>query len=448
MDTTNLNTGSIQKHLIRLSVPAIVGYFFHTMFNITDTYFAGLISTEALAALSLSSSIFFMIIAIAIGMSEALTSLVGNEIGRGDMPKAQHIALNSIVFAITLSLILSTVGLMSMPYLLKAIGNPSYAPETMHYINTILYASLFFIGSFFFNSLLNAMGDTVSFRNILIITSILNIVLNYTFVNLFGFGVIGIAIATVISEFVSMSYLFYKLKKTNLWLGCTRLVFDIKVIKELLRQGFPPSMNMFMIGLGMYIITYYIVPYGSEAVAAYGIAVRIEQVFLMPVAGLSVATLTIISRNNGARLYYRIRPTINFAIRYGFIFSAIGVISFFIFGNLLSSFLTDNEEIMNLSTTYLRICGFAFFAFVIIFISIAMLQGIAKPNIIFPISVYRQVIAPVLLFSFFSLFHLPIESIWFGLNAIIFSSAIYLWKHSNQKLGQLYHERHFHSYNE
>lgn len=442
---TNLNIGSIQKHLIKLSVPAIIGYFFHTMFNVTDTYFAGLISTDALAALSLSSSIFFMILAIAIGMSEALTSLVGNEIGKDNIQQAQHIALNSIIFAIALSLFLSIVGLFSMPYLLEALGNPEYGPQTLHYINTILYATLFFIGSFFFNSLLNAMGDTVSFRNILITTSFLNIFLNYVFVNLFGFGVIGIAIATVISEFISMLYLFYKLKQTNLWLGCSKLVIDFKVIKELLKQGFPPSMNMFMIGLGMYIITYYIVPYGSTAVAAYGIAVRIEQVFLMPVAGLSIATLTIISRNNGARLFYRIRPTITFAIRYGFIFSAIGVIAFFIFGNFLSSLLTDNQEIMNLSTTYLRICGFAFFAFVIIFICIAMLQGIAKPNIIFPISIYRQVIAPVLLFSFFSLFSLPIESIWFGLNVIIFSSAIYLWKHSNAKLGQLYHERHFSS---
>ena len=442
---TNLNTGSIQKHLIRLSVPAIIGYFFHTMFNITDTYFAGLISTQALAALSLSSSIFFMILAIAIGMSEALTSLVGNAIGSNNLAKAQHIALNSIVFAIALSLLLSILGLWSMPYLLQAIGNPVYGTQTLHYINTILYATLFFIGSFFFNALLSAMGDTISFRNILIITAFLNIILNYLFVNIFGFGVIGIAVATVLSEFVSMSYLFYKLKQTALWTGFGKLVFDFKIIKELLRQGFPPSMNMFMIGFGMYIITYYIVPYGSEAVAAYGIAVRIEQVFLMPVAGLSVATLTIISRNNGAKLYYRIRPTIHFALRYGFIFSAIGVISFFIFGNFLSSLLTDDTKIMQLSTTYLRICGFAFFAFVIIFISIAMLQGISKPNIIFPISVYRQVIAPVILFSFFSLFHLPIESIWFGLNVIIFSSAIYLWKHSNQQLGKLYQERHFSS---
>ncbi len=440
---TNLNTGSIQKHLIRLSLPAIIGYFFHTMFNITDTYFAGEISTQALAALSLSSSIFFMILAVSIGMSEALTSLVGNAVGSENMPQARHIALNSLAFALVLSLGLSLFGLWSMPYLLEILGNPLYGTQTLHYINTILYATLFFIGSFFFNALLSAMGDTISFRNILIATSFLNVLLNYIFVKLFGFGVIGIAIATVISECISMLYLFYKFKKTALWKGYKQFRLDFSVIQNLLHQGFPPSMNMFLIGFGMYIITYYIVPYGSEAVAAYGVAVRIEQVFLMPVAGLSVATLTLISRNNGAKLYYRIRPTIHFALRYGFIFSAIGVISFFLFGNFLSSLLTNDTTIMHLSTTYLRICGFAFFAFVIIFISIAMLQGIAKPKIIFPLSLYRQVIAPVLLFSFFSLFHLPIESIWFGLNVIIFSSALYLWKHSNIQLSKLYQERHF-----
>jgi len=98
----DLTQGSIKRHLIQLSIPAMIGYFFHTLYNFTDTYFAGTISTEALAALSLSSSIFFMILAISIGMSEALTSLVANALGESDIKKAQHIALNGIVFAIML----------------------------------------------------------------------------------------------------------------------------------------------------------------------------------------------------------------------------------------------------------------------------------------------------------------------------------------------------------
>jgi len=84
----DLTQGIIKQHIVKLAVPAVVGYFFHTMFNVTDTFFAGLISTQALAALSLSASVFFMVLAIGIGMSEAVTSFVGNAVGEKNIPKA------------------------------------------------------------------------------------------------------------------------------------------------------------------------------------------------------------------------------------------------------------------------------------------------------------------------------------------------------------------------
>jgi putative MATE family efflux protein len=434
---TDLTTGSIQEHLIKLSVPAIIGYFFHTMFNVTDTYFAGIISTEALAALSLCASIFFMILAIAIGMSEALTSLVGNALGEKNSSKARHITHNAMAFALLLSLFLSIFGILSVPYLINALGDPSYTAEALNYINVILYATLFFIGSFFFNALLNATGDMVSFRNVLIVTAFLNIFLNYVFVYYFNYGVSGIAMATIISEFMTMSYLFFKLQKTILHLKLQDFSFDGKVITELLKQGFPPSMNMFMMAFGMYIITYFVAPYGKEAVAAFGIGMRIEQIFLMPVVGLSIATLAIVSQNNGAKSYARIMPTTNLAIKYGFILSALGVAAFYMFGDFFASLLTEDLQVIEQSVLYLRICGFAFFGFVMIFIYIAMLQGIAKPAAIFPVSVYRQVLAPIALFSFLALMELKIYSLWFGLDAIIFSSAAFLWWYSAKKLKAL-----------
>ncbi|MBT8344432.1 MAG: MATE family efflux transporter, partial [Sulfurovum sp.] len=172
----DLTEGIIKQHIVKLAVPAVVGYFFHTMFNVTDTFFAGLISTQALAALSLSASVFFMVLAIGIGMSEAVTSLVGNALGEKNIPKAQHIALNAIAFGVLLSVSLSVLGVLSVPYLVEALGDPSYVVETLAYINLILYGAVFFVGAFFFNALLNATGDTKSFRNVLIVTALLNIV--------------------------------------------------------------------------------------------------------------------------------------------------------------------------------------------------------------------------------------------------------------------------------
>jgi Na+-driven multidrug efflux pump len=144
----DLTQGNIKQHIAKLAVPAVVGYFFHTMFNVTDTFFAGLVSTQALAALSLSASVFFMVLAIGIGMSEAVTSLVGNALGEKDIPKAQHIALNAIAFAVVLSLFLCVLGVLSVPYLVRALGDPSYLAEALDYMNLLCMVHSF-VGAFF-----------------------------------------------------------------------------------------------------------------------------------------------------------------------------------------------------------------------------------------------------------------------------------------------------------
>ncbi|PHQ89830.1 MAG: MATE family efflux transporter [Sulfurimonas sp.] len=430
----DLNSGEIKSNIFKLAVPAVIGYFFHTMFNVTDTYFAGLISTNALAALALSASAFFMLLAIAVGMSEAVTSLVGNALGEKDLDKARHITLNSISFAFLLSLFVSTLGILSIPYLIEALDNPSYKAQTLEYMNMILYGAIFFVGSFFINALLTAIGDTKSFRNILIFTAFLNIFLNYIFVIYMDLQVSGIALATVISEAITLLYLIYKLKSTTLWCGYSNYVFDGALIKQLLKQGIPPSVNMFMMAFGMYIITYFVAPYGSQSVAAFGIGMRIEQIFLMPVIGLNIAVLAIISQNNGAKQFQKIMPTVSLSIKYGWILSTLGVSSFLLFGEFFASLLTQDPEVIKEAALYLRVSGLASYAFVVIFIYIAMLQGIAKPSVIVPVSIYRQVIAPIILFSILKLMHLEIISLWIGLNFIIFSSAIFLYWYGNQQL--------------
>lgn len=430
----DLSQGVIKQHIVKLALPAVIGYFFHTMFNVTDTFFAGMISTQALAALSLSASVFFMVLAIGIGMSEAVTSLVGNALGEKDIAKAQHITLNSIAFALILSMLLSVLGVFSVPFFVEALSDPSYVAETLEYINIILYAALLFIGSFFFNALLNATGDTKSFRNILIVTAFLNIFLDYIFIKFFNMGVGGIALATVISEAITMSYLFYKVIRTKLWCGFKAFKYDKNVMLELLKQGFPPSINMFMMAFGIYVITYFVAPFGKEAVAAFGVGMRIEQIFLMPVIGLNIATLAIISQNNGAKTYERISPTVNIAIKYGWLMSTIGVTSFMLFAEYFASFLTSDIEVIKQTSLYLRVSGVASYGFVVIFIYIAMLQGIAKPAVIFPVSIFRQVVAPIIVFSLLSMLGFKIFAMWIGLDIIIFSSALFLWWYGQKML--------------
>lgn len=438
----DLTQGDIKTQIKKLAIPASVGFFFHTMYNVTDTYFAGLISTQALSALTLSFSIFFMMIAFAGGMSEAVTALVGNALGKKDNGKATHIALNALVFAFGLSFVLTLIGVLSTPYLMQVLGaEGAYLDESLAYINLILYGSVFFVFSFFINALLNAVGDTVSFRNILIVSSVLNIGLDYWFV--FGgwgvspLGVSGISAATVITELITMIYLFYKLAKTPLLKEYRSFYLDKKVFAELFTQGFPPSTNMVLMATGIFIITYFAAPFGKEAIAAFGIGMRIEQIILMPAIGLNVAVLAIVSQNNGALQFERIDETIKIALYYGGLVSLAGMFLLLGGAEIWMALFSDDLHVIKEGALYLRIEAFILFPFVVIFVHLAMLQGITKPNFIFYISIFRQIVAPLLLLSLVAYFALDLVWVWLTIAFIVSFSAGVTWVYSRKKLAEV-----------
>jgi len=438
----DLTQDDIKVQIKKLAIPASVGFFFHTMYNVTDTYFAGLISTQALSALTLSFSIFFMMIAFAGGMSEAVTALVGNALGKKDNAQATHIALNAMVFALFLSLVLTLIGVSVSPWLMSLLGaEGGYLQESLAYINIILYGSAFFVFSFFINALLNSVGDTVSFRNILIFSSVLNIALDYWFV--FGglgispLGVSGISLATVITELITMIYLFYKLTKTPLLDGYSTFYLDISVLRQLAKQGFPPSTNMVLMATGIFIITYFAAPFGKEAVAAFGIGMRVEQIILMPSIGLNVAVLAIVSQNNGALQFERIRQTLRTSLYYGGIVSVIGMLLLLVGAEFWIGLFSEDSNVIKEGALYLRIEAFILFPFVVIFVHIAMLQGIEKPNFIFYISIFRQIVAPLVLLSLVAYFALNLVWIWLSIAFIVTLSALITYSYSINKLKEV-----------
>ncbi|HEX5711444.1 MAG TPA: MATE family efflux transporter [Sulfuricurvum sp.] len=438
----DLTQGDIKVQLKKLSIPASIGFFFHTMYNVTDTYFAGQISTQALSALTLSFSLFFMMIAIAGGMSEAVTALVGNALGKKDRTTAAHIALNALLFGFFLSFVLTIIGVICTPYLMSILGaQGTYLQESLDYINVILYGSVFFVFAFFINALLNAVGDMVSFRNVLIFSAFLNVVLDYWFVygglGIQPLGVSGISMATVITELITAFYLFYKLTKTPLLDGYKEFSFDTAVFKALITQGFPPSINMVMMATGIFIITYFAAPYGQEIVAAFGIGMRIEQIILMPTIGLNVAVLAIVAQNNGAKQFERIAQTVKTSLYYGGLISLVGMVALLIGAEQFMQFFTQDVKVIEAGVLYLRVEAFILFAFVVIFVHLAMLQGIERPGFIFYISIFRQVVAPIVLLGLLSFLGLEVVWIWIGIASIVTFSAFVTWKYSRTKLNEV-----------
>ena len=436
---TNLISGDIKKHLRTIAIPSSIGYFFHTMFNVTDTYFAGNISTTALASLSLTFSIFFVIIAVAGGMSQGVTALVGNALGQKDVNHAKQIIYHTVILAIFLAVFLTIAGIIVSPYLMQILGAEGiYLKEALSYIDVILYGSAFFIGVFFSNAILNSIGNTKVFRNFLVTGFFFNMILDYWFVK-GGFGVPplgvkGIALATIIIEFFGMLYLFYNLKKSYLLKEMPPFVFDINIMKAFLKQGFPPTINMSLMALGMFIITYFIAPFGKHVVAAYGIAVRIEQIVLLPSIGVNVAVLALVSQNNGAKLYGRVKDTVIYAQKIGLVLWVVGMLLIYLGGEYALKIFSQDALVVQAGLGYLYAAATALYAYMLVFINISLLQGIKQPALLIYLSLLRQLIIPITLFSIFAFFKLPLDFYWWGIAGIIWLSAIFILWYARGKL--------------
>ena len=175
----NLTKDPIWDLLRKVTIPASVGSLFQTFYNLVDTWFAGKISAEAIAAIAKSFPIFFVIIAVGVGIGAATNASIGNLIGEKKINKASLLVAQSVVFAILISIIVTLFGLNASNFLLTVMGSDiASIALTREYLDIIFYGTFIVMIQISLNGTLNAQGDTESYRNALIFSFFLNILLN------------------------------------------------------------------------------------------------------------------------------------------------------------------------------------------------------------------------------------------------------------------------------
>ena len=389
--------------LRKVTIPASVGSLFQTFYNLVDTWFAGKISAEAIGAIAKSFPIYFTIIAVGVGIGAATNAMIGNSIGEKKERVASLYIAQSLIFAVVVSILVTLFGLNASNFLLGVMGsNAEGIVLTRKYLDIIFYGTFIVLIQISLNGTLNAQGDTKSYRNVLIFSFFLNIFLNPLFIWGYGFipgfGIAGLAIATVISQLIGTIYLAYKVNncKIRAYLKIECFIPKFHFLKSLTNQAVPVMFSMLFIGVGIFNILYFIGKFGDLATAGYGAALRIEQVFLLPVIGLNTAVLSIGGQNFGAKAYDRIRELYTKALFFGVSFMVVAGIIIFLGAEFFVSLFTDNQEAIKHGAIYLKVAAFIGPIYPSFFITTAVFQAIKKPLYSLYLSILRLTAFPFL----------------------------------------------------
>ena len=406
----NLTKESIWLLLRKVTIPASTGSLFMTFYNLVDTYFAGKISPEALAAVAKSWPITFIALAISIGIQAGTQSLISNSVGAKENKIASLYVAQSITFAIIVSIFVTIFGLNFSEFLLKIMGSsPESIILTREYLDIIFYGSIIILVQLSLNGTLSAQGDTKSYRNILIISFFLNIFLNPLFIFGYGiippFGIAGLAISTLIAQGIGVLYLIYKVYccklKKFLYLDC--FIPKINLLINIFKQSVPIMFTMLMIMFGVFNIFYFVGQFGELATAGYGTAVRIEQVLLLPVIGLNTAVLSIAGQNYGAKLFERIKEVYGKALMFGSGFMIIAGVIIYFSSTLVISFFTTDIGVINSGALYLKVAALIGPIYPVFFITSALFQALKLAIY----SLYMTIIRLTLI---------PFLSLWYVIN--------------------------------
>lgn len=428
MDDKQLTSAPIPGLIANMALPAGLGLFFNTMFNVVDTFYTRFISASALAGLTLSFPLFLILLAVGNGLGAGVQALAANAAGAGDKPLLRRIATSGLLLGILFSLLLTCLGYLIAPSVFRLMG-ASGAPleEGLRYIQTIVLGLLFFVVNNILNGILSSQGDTKSYRNFLIIGFLLNLLLDPLFILVLPLGTAGIALATVLIQIFGTIYLLAKLRPKSPFIPPEGSQYRRlpHYWPEILHQSLPPALNMMTIALGVFIINFFLLRFGADAaVAGYGAAIRVEQIILLPAIGLNIALLTLIGQNYGARRYDRVIRSFQLSMRYGLIIMAAGGLLLFIFRQNVVGFFNQDPAVIKAGASYLAIEVFVLPSYIFLYMGNSVLQGLKKPALIFWVGLYRQIVMPPILFYLFGeLLGLGTLGVWLGIGVTCWSGG-------------------------
>jgi putative MATE family efflux protein len=407
------------RALWKLSVPLMLGMAVQTIYSIVDMIFIGRLGGEAIAALSFNMPLLFFAIGITFGLGAGVTSVISRFIGGRNKQGADNTAEHGVLMGIIMGIFLSVTGYLLRYSIFEFLGaTPEIIPLAVEYFSVIVLGFIFNIMNVFFRSILSGEGDTVTPIRFHVAGTLLNIILDPIFIFVLNLGIRGAAMATILSQcivmFLFINYLF-KREQSYIQFRFNEFKFSPSLLKEIFRIGIPASMAMIIMSLGGMVFNKLLIRFGEEAVAAFGIARHLDQVFFLPIISMASGIVTLAGMFYGAGEYEQIRKTWYYAISRGFIIAFSAGILFYIGAPHIYKIFSTEKEILRIAIQYTRLIVFIYPFIVVAMISGRVFQGLGKglPGLI--ITSMRVVFISVLFAVVFVIYmDKPVYYIWYS----------------------------------
>lgn len=387
-ETTSMTEGSPVKMILAFSAPLLLGNIFQQLYNLVDSTVVGrFVGANALAAVGAPGTIMALTLCLCFGLTNGAGIIIAQCFGAKNYNQLKA-TIGALICIISITaLVLMIIGIAGAPFFLRLVSTPD---EIIN--DAVLYMRIVMIGTPFSmayngaSAILRNMGDSKTPLLMLMLSSFLNIVLDLIFVLAFGMAVMGVGIATVISQAVSAAacLIYMRRYKNELHLDGLKIRFNRRCAKQIFKTGVPTALQSCMISLGTLSVQRLINSFGTQAVAAYTASTKIDSVAIMVVVTMGMSLAVYSGQNMGAGKVDRIKSGLYKTLALVLTYCVIMAIVMIFFGNnLLRIFLDPSEagEAVSIGTQYLRIIGIAYFMAGIMRCYLNVVHGTGDVNI-------------------------------------------------------------------
>ncbi|HQN61844.1 MATE family efflux transporter [Mesotoga prima] len=411
-----LGEEKIGRLLLSLSLPATIGMLVQAMYNFVDTIFVGRgVGSMGIAGISISLPVQIFVMAFAQMFGIGGASVISRALGERDHEKARRAAGNVMVFSVAFGLVMTLLGQFFLDQLLIMLGaSEAIIPYAREYLGIILLGSAFFSFGMAMNHVVRAEGKPKIAMAAMLISAVLNIILDPIFIFSLNLGIWGAALATVLSQAATSIYvLFYFLSgKSLLRISLRSLIPEWRIMRETVSVGLSAFSRQVAGSLLAVVLNNSLVFYGGDiAVAVYGVINRLLMVFIMPMFGVNQGFLPIVGYNYGARKMRRARESVKLASAVTTMIALFSSIVMFLFARQLISIFTDETELIESTIYALRIVILATPTIGVQVIASGMFQALGKALPALFLSLLRQIIILIPLILVIPRF-LGINGIW------------------------------------